>query len=134
MITEVEHAAKNRQEGGLAAAGWSHQHSKFAAIDGQIDVLQRLHPCWPAAKTLADVRSLDDVLAHRANTIAGSTRTTRKIAAIAETMHMTTVRPNSSIIKFEEITTCSGPFAVKWTTANPISAAMANPIMALSSA
>ena len=25
---------------------------KFAAVDGQVHVLQRLHPCWPAAKTL----------------------------------------------------------------------------------
>jgi hypothetical protein len=94
-----EHAAKNRQEGGLAAAGWSHQHGQFAAVKGQTDVLQRLHPCWPAAKNLADIRSLDDGLGHRVSTIAGSTRTTRRIAAIAETTHMTTVRRNNSIIK-----------------------------------
>ena len=75
-----KHAAENRQQCGLAAAGRPHQHRQLAAIEVQTDTLQRLHPCWPAAETLADVRSLDDRLLHRVSTIAGSTRTTRKIA------------------------------------------------------
>ena len=47
---------------------------------------------------------------------------------------MTTVRRNSSIIKLGVITICNALFAVKWATAVPINAAMANPMTALSSA
>jgi hypothetical protein len=110
------------------------QHRQFAAVERHADVLQRLHPRGPAAKNLADLRGLDDGLDHWVSTIAGSTQTTRTIDAIAEAMHITTVRRKSAIIRLGAITICSALLAVKWTRVAPINAAMANPMTALISA
>src|SRR6516225_4213328 len=93
-----EHAAKNRQEGGLAATGRADQNRQLSAEKAQSDVLERLDRCSPAAKPPADICCLDDGVRHRVSTTAGSTRSTRKIAANAEMMLMTTVRMNSSIM------------------------------------
>ena len=69
------------------------------ALRVTIDILERLHPCGPGAETLADIHGFDDWIRHRVSTIAGSTRTTREIAVIAETMHITIVMTHSAIIR-----------------------------------
>src|SRR6516164_7676539 len=86
-----QHAAKNRQEGRLASAGRPHQNRQLPTDQVQIDVFERLDRCGPVAKPLAHIFRLDDDARHRVNTTAGSTRSTRKIAAKAEMMVMTTV-------------------------------------------
>ena len=53
---------------------------------------------------------------------------------IAEAVHMTAVRRNRPAIKAGVMTTGNAVFAVPSTTANPISAATAKPMTALSSA
>ena len=79
-------------------------------------------------------RCLDDRLRHWVSTIAGSTRTTRGIAANAETVHITTVTIKKPSIKTSVMTTCNALVSVSSTTAIPINAAMEKPMMALISA
>jgi len=50
----------------------------------------------PLAHQLHDIDGLDDGVDHRVNSITGSMRVTCTIAAIADTMHMTTVNRNSN--------------------------------------
>ena len=51
----------------------------------EIDVVQRLHLAWRRCRSvLLTFAGLDDRIAHRVSTIAGSTRTTRTIEASAE--------------------------------------------------
>src|SRR5262249_29272284 len=129
-----QHAAEDRQQRRLAAAGRPHQQRQFPPVQRQVDRLQRLDLRSPLPQHLADALCLEDRLIHRASTMTGSMRTTRMIAAIAETMHMTTVSANRPITSSRVITIGSALRAVRWTTTAPIAAAMQNPITALSSA
>src|ERR1043166_9248229 len=91
-----EHAAEDRQQRGLAAAGWSHQQGQFAASERQAHPLERLHLRRAPAQPLHDIDDFDDGFGHRVNTITGSMRITCKIAATADMTHMTSVRNNST--------------------------------------
>ena len=91
-----QHAAENGQQRGLAAARRPHQQRQLAALERQVDALERADLRGPVAEVLGDARCFHHRLAHRVNTMAGSMRVTFMIAAIAETTHITTVSTNSA--------------------------------------
>src|SRR5262249_23511169 len=129
-----QHASQDQQQRGLSAAGGAHQQGQLAALQGEVDAAQRLHLAGAASKRLLDPLCFDNGFIHRMNTVAGSMRTTRTIAPMAEATHMITVSANRPAISQGVITIGSALFAVISTTAKPIAAAMMNPITALSSA
>ncbi len=91
-----QHAAEDGQQRGLAAAGRPHQQRQLAALERQVDALERADLRGPVPRSLAmPVASITSV-GHRVNTMAGSMRVTFMIAAIAETTHITTVSTNSA--------------------------------------
>ncbi len=83
-----QHAAENGQQRGLAAAGRPHQQRQLAALEREIDALERAGAPGPSAEVLNNASGLHHQNAHRVNTMAGSMRVTFMIAAIAETTHI----------------------------------------------
>jgi len=129
-----QHAAEDRQEGRLAAAGRPHQQRQRAARQRQRDAAQRRDAAGALAQRLLDRQALDHRRRHRASTVAGSMRTTSRIAATAETAHIAMVmtsRPSTSV---GVITTGRAESVVAATTARPAAVASAKPTSALSSA
>src|SRR3954470_9121447 len=129
-----QHASENRQQRGLAAPGRPHQQSEFAAAKRQAHALERRHLGSAAAKVLRNIRRFEYWFAHRVNTMAGSIGVTRTIAPIDDPIHMTRVSTNSPAISPGVITIGNAVPSVSRTTASPTSAAMAKPMIALSSA
>ena len=68
-------------------------------LERQADALERATLAAPAAEVFLTIHGLQQRLAHRVNTMAGSMRVTFMIAAIAETTHITTVSRNSPAIR-----------------------------------
>ena len=115
-----QHAAEDQQQRGLAASGRAHQQRQFAAFERQIDAAQRLHLARTAAQRLCHLPRFYDKIAHRMNTVAGSVRSTRTIAPIADITHMATVNIDSATNSHGVITIGNALFAVIWTTTAPM--------------
>ena len=91
-----QNTAEDREQRGLAAAGWSHQQSQLSGPQRQADALERLHAASALPQLLYDVERLeDDGMTHRLNTMAGSIFVTFMIADMAEMAHMKSVSKKS---------------------------------------
>src|SRR5207245_9666250 len=97
---------------------------QLAAPQRQVDAAQRLHLHCTTAQRFRNRFGFDDGVLHRMNTVAGSMRTTRTMAPIAEATHITTVRTDSATISQGVMTIGSALLAVIWTTTAPRPAAM----------
>src|SRR5437899_7568812 len=138
------HAAEHGEEGGLAAAGGTHEQGELTGSKRQADALERAHLACAGAQDLHDLRGLehglgallseDRVNGHCVKTMAGSIRMTLMMAAIADVTHMNTVSTNRPMVRVGVITIGSADSAVRSTMTNPIEAASVNPMTALSSA
>src|SRR5262249_30319660 len=129
-----EHAAEHREQRGLAAARRPHQQGELAAGEREIDALERLDAPGTLAERLRDRGGFDHGLAHWANTVAGSMRVTTRMAEIAAMVHIATVSVNRPRVRVGVMTTGRAASTVACTMASPITAAMAKPTSALSSA
>src|SRR5262245_36762512 len=133
-LSRRQHAAEDRQQRCLAAAGRAHQQHQLAAAERKADAAQRRHPPGPVAEEFHHVGGLNDRVAHRARTVAGSTRVTTTMAEIADAAHMTSVRTNSVKISVGVMMMGSAVSVLMRARVTPIAAAMAKPITALSNA
>src|SRR5262249_748209 len=113
-------AAEHRQQRGLAAAGRTHQQRQLTAMHSEVNAAERLHLRGTLAQKLDDAARLHDRVAHRLNTIAGSTRVTLRIEASAEMTHMTTVSTNTMTVNAGVISTGSAEAEVTLTTNCPM--------------
>src|SRR5262249_3414904 len=129
-----QHAAEDREQGGLAAAGWPHEERKLTAFDREADAFERMHLGRAVAEHLCDIDRLDHWVAHRATTMTGSMRVTCMMAAVADAMHINMVSTNRLTVKFDVMMIGKGLDAVIVTMASSITLAMQKPIAALISA
>ena len=95
-----QNTTKYGQQSRLTRSRRAHQQRQFTCAQIEGNAFQGAHRPGAMTKVLDDVAGNENGrMCHRANTMAGSMRVTLLIAAIAETAHMNSVRPNSSTAK-----------------------------------